>query len=247
MLFRSNDFGTRGQPPTHPELLDWLASRLVEDGWSLKKLHKLILTSNTYCQSSADNPKGAAADANNELLWRFPRQRLDAEAIRDSILWVSGDLDLTPGGAHPFPPESSWGYTQHSQFFAVYETNKRSVYVMQQRLKRHPYFALFDGADPNASTGVRFVSTTPLQALFFMNDPWVHKESEKFAARVLSASSDEARRVDLAFRIGYGRAPTATEAARVAEYLAKFGEQKQTAWASYARVMFASNEFLFME
>src|SRR5204863_1831280 len=123
--------------------------------------------------------------------WKFTRRRLDAESIRDSLLFVSGDLDETAALGHPFPPEKSWGFTQHAPFVANYETKKRSVYLMQSRLRKHPYLALFDGADPSSSTGVRLPSTTPLQALFLMNDPFAHNVASKFAQRVLADAKDE--------------------------------------------------------
>src|SRR5207342_1510539 len=106
-----------------------------------------------------------------DLYASFPRRRLSAEEIRDAILAVSGELDSTPAREHPFPSPISWGYTQHNPFIAVYDDNKRSVYLMTQRLKRHPFLALFDGADTNASTPSRGATTVPTQALFLMNDP----------------------------------------------------------------------------
>jgi len=178
-----NDFGTRGQPPTHPELLDFLARYFVDSGWSLKALHRLILLSHTWQLASTGGD--LEKDPNNELWSRAERRRLDAEAIRDTMLSVSGDLDLTPGGEHPFPAVHTWGFTQHNQFFALYDTPRRSVYQMQQRLRKHPFFALFDGADTNSSTGVRANSTTPLQSLFAMNDSFVHERANRLAARLV--------------------------------------------------------------
>src|SRR5206468_9698451 len=169
-----NDFGARGKPPTHPELLDYLAAGFAESGWSIKAMHRLLLLSATYQLASANDERAAAADPSNELLWRFSRRRLDAEAIRDAMLLLGGNLDRSRGGPHPFPPVASWGFTQHNPFFAVYETNRRSVYLMNQRLRRHPFLALFDGPDPNASTPRRTETTVPTQALFLMNDPFVH-------------------------------------------------------------------------
>jgi hypothetical protein len=107
--------------------------------------------------------ENAKVDPNNDWLWKFSRRRLEGEEIRDAMLAVSGALDRTMGEAHPFPPQSGWGYTQHRPFIEVYETDRRSVYVMTQRIRRHPFFALFDGPDTNASTAVRGASTTPLR------------------------------------------------------------------------------------
>src|SRR5205807_1408714 len=138
---------------------------------------------------------------------RFIRRRLDAESIRDTLLFVSGELDERPGDAHPFPAASTWGFTQHAPFVAVYETRQRSVYLMQQRLRKHPYLALFDGADPSSSTGVRLPSTTPLQALFLMNDPLAHQVATKFARRIVAAAPDEAGRLAGAYRLALNRLP----------------------------------------
>ena len=152
----------------------------------------------------------------NDLLRHFNRRRLDAEEIRDALLALGGELDRGPGGAHPFPAESLWAYTQHNPFTAVYETRHRSVYLMQQRIKRHPFLATFDGADPNSSTAGRAASTTPLQALFMMNDPFAHERAAKFAARLLRECGDETRRLDLACQLAFGR-PARPEEIRAGE------------------------------
>ena len=151
-------------------LLDWLALRFIDSGWSIKDMHRLIMRSRVYqLDSHAEaTPEQIQADPDNDYLWHFARRRLDAESIRDTILAVSGSLDRTPGGAHPFPKQTTWDFTQHKPFKAVYDTSRRSVYLMTQRIQRHPFLALFDGPDTNASTGVRTTSTTPLQALFLM-------------------------------------------------------------------------------
>ena len=152
----SNDFGSRGQPPTHPELLDWLAAGFVESGWRLKPMHRLIMLSDAYQRASAtSSPAAHDVDPENHLYWRFERRRLSAEELRDSLLEACGQLDRTPGGPHPFPPESSWKFTQHNPFSADYETKKRGVYLMVQRNRRDPFLTLFDGADPNATTPER--------------------------------------------------------------------------------------------
>src|SRR5204863_6628528 len=135
------------------------------------------------------------------LFGRYTRRRLDAESIRDTMLFVSGELDERTVGGHPFPPAKAWGFTQHAPFVAVYESKQRSVYLMQQRLRKNPYLALFDGADPSSSTAARLPSTTPLQALFLMNDPLVHEQASKFAARIMAVASTDADRVTASFQI----------------------------------------------
>ena len=243
-----NDFGTRGQPPTHPELLDHLATQFIRGGWSIKSMHRLILLSATYQQSGA-----VTGPATEDTFNPFPRRRLGAEELRDAILFVSGELDVTPGRSHPFPAATSWGFTQHGPFSAVYDHRQRSVYLMAQRLKRHPFLALFDGADPNSSTPDRRTTTVPTQALYFLNDPFVHAQSEKFAARWPSAGTDETRRIDLAYRLAFGRLPGENERAAAKEFLASYRAEfpaaqkdraEAAAQAAFARVLFGCNEFL---
>ncbi len=219
-----NDFGTRGLPPTNPALLDWLTARFIESGWSMKQLHRLILTSAAY-----QRPAGQG----------FERRRLEAEEVRDALLAVSGDLDSSPAGAHPFPDPKTWGFTQHVPFTAVYETNRRSAYLMTQRIKRHPFLALFDGPDPNASTPARGTSTVATQALYFLNDPFVHARAESLARR-LTGSTDE--RLERAFGILYGRAPSTIDREVAREFFATGGT-----WPGWLRVMFGSNEFVYVD
>ncbi|HSM76836.1 MAG TPA: DUF1553 domain-containing protein, partial [Bryobacteraceae bacterium] len=161
----AENLGTQSEPPTHPELLDWLAMQFMEGNWSQKSMHRLIMLSRTYQLAGRQSAEGREHDPANELLSAFPRRRLDAESIRDTLLALGGNLASPPGGPHPFPPQTEWGFTQHHPFKAVYDTQCRSVYLMTQRIQRHPYLAIFDGPDPSASTPLRVASTTPLQAL----------------------------------------------------------------------------------
>jgi len=248
-----NDFGSRGARPTHPELLDYLASTLVRDGWSLKSLHRAIVLSATYRQASTGME--VTPDA-SELYVSFPRRRLSAEEIRDSLLAASGEFDRTPGEAHPFPPQDKWNFTQHGPFAADYETTKRSVYLMQKRNRRTPFFALFDGADPNASTPLRDVTTVPTQALYFLNDRALHRWAEKFADRAMNSAADDQGRVDFACRELFSRPATADDQADAAAFLQAYNakldsgtpeERTRTAWQAYARVLLASNEFLSID
>ncbi|MGD9722703.1 MAG: PSD1 and planctomycete cytochrome C domain-containing protein [Pirellulales bacterium] len=260
-----NDFGTRGAAPTHRELLDHLAIEFVRSGWDVRALHRRIMLSATYQLASpggadgggaADGASDAAVQAPPELYTHFSRRRVTAEELRDSLLAASGELDLAPGGCHPFPPESSWSFTQHNPFAAEYETQQRSVYVMQKRNRRMRFFQLFDGADPNASTPLRDVTTVPTQALYFMNDPFVHARSERLAGQLVSAASNDDERTRAIYARVLGRLPSAAERAGAAEFLTAYresqgnGDQERrqaTAWAAYARVLFASNEFLYVD
>jgi Protein of unknown function (DUF1553) len=171
---------------------------------------------------------------------------------------VSGALDRTMGGEHPFPPETTWRYTQHEQFFAVYETNRRSIYVMQQRLKKHPFFELFDGADTNATTDIRAQSITPVQALFLMNSPMMHEQSDHYAVRIGMAYDSIGDRIDYAYRLSYGRPASQEEIREAQAYLQQtrmelqsgetpFDQLNRKALASYLRVMLSSNEFLYVD
>ena len=254
----TSDFGTRGSPPTHPELLDYLASYFVDSGWSLKQLHRLILLSETYQLSSADVAANSAVDPQNELLWRHNRRRLDAESIRDSILMFSGELDLTPGERHPFPHELTYFYRQHEPFTESYQNRRRTVYGMQQRIQKNPYLDLFDGPDGNVPLGERKSSITSLQALFMMNSEFLHRQAEAIAERLLVRGDSTAERTEWAFETMLGRPVRAEEVEKTEQYLAAAAEQfsssgcqgagcEQRAWAGYLRALLSANEFMFVE
>jgi mono/diheme cytochrome c family protein len=252
-----NNFGKQGRPPRDPELLDFLARAFVESDWSIKQMHRLIMRSRVYQLASDDNEANAAIDPGNDHLWRFPRRRLDAESIRDSLLAVSGQLDRTPGGPHPFPAEHTWNFTQHNPFKADYPTKRRSVYLMTQRIQRQPFLALFDGPDTNASTATRDTSTTPLQALFLMNDPFVHEQARGFASRVLAERGNDADRFERAFLYAFGRPPSEGERQEMRSFLEAIEHRLRTAnlapkdvsrraWESLVRVMFMNSEFVYV-
>ncbi|MDX1962140.1 MAG: DUF1553 domain-containing protein [Pirellulales bacterium] len=253
-----NDFGKQGQPPTHPELLDHLASQFVADGWSLKALHRRILLSRVYRLSTQRSESSMAADPANIWLSGYPRRRLDAEAIRDTLLAVGGNLDLSPAGPHPFPAMATWGFTQHHPFKAVYDSQRRSVYLMTQRIQRHPFLAIFDGADPSASTPLRQTSTTPVQALFLLNDPLVHGQSRLTAQRVLARASDPAARVGYAYELLYCRIATEEEitaALRFFDHAKELLRQRGVAaeelelavYSAYLRTLLSTNEFVYLD
>ncbi|MCY2968597.1 MAG: PSD1 and planctomycete cytochrome C domain-containing protein [Planctomycetota bacterium] len=255
-----NDFGTRGQLPTHPELLDALAARFIASGWSVKEMHRQIMLSETYRRSvGTGNPddlaRGLAVDPNNTLYWRFDRHRLDAEELRDTLLVTSQQLDLIPGGPHPVPPATGWSYTQHGPFTGVAETDKRSIYQMTLRNRRNPFMGLFDGADPNATTPQRQVTTVPTQSLYFLNDGFFHSQAEKVARRALSQPDDSAR-LNALFRITLQRSPTASERESANAFLTGYAaavadvppaDQPVAVWSAYTRILLASNEFLYLD
>lgn len=258
-----NDFGVRGLPPTHPELLDHLAMKFIQSGWSMKSMHRLIMLSRTY-QLAAEPDVAALKDEDaksssvdlTDLYVHFERRRLSAEEIRDSMLKVSGQLDLSRGEGHPFPSPVSWGFSQHGPFIAVYDHNLRSIYLMTQRLKRHPFLALFDGSDPNASTADRLGTTVPTQALFFLNDAFVHAKADAWAANLMTDGRSENQQIDLAWQQAFHRMPTIEEQIFAQEYLAAARSEltelssdnvPKRALASWLRTLLGSNEFLHVD
>ena len=214
-----NDFGKRGLPPSDQALLDYLATEFVEKGWSVKAMHRMILLSHTYQLSSEDSAAAELVDPENEYLWRHSRSRMDAEEIRDSMLATSGTLDLSPAGAQPFPSEAEWNYSGHRPFSAVYETNRRTLYVMAQRTRRHPYLGLFDGANTSSSVGQRDSSVTPLQALYFMNASFPRTCAANLAQQLESAHVPEQEEIKRAFFTIYGRPATKVEIDHAAEFV----------------------------
>ena len=258
LVATASDFGTRGEAPSHPELLDYLADRFMRGGWSLKSLHRMILLSRVYQLASDPSTEQQAKDPGNRLLGHFQRRPLDAETLRDQMLFVSGNLDLSRPGRHPFPPESSWGFTIHNPFHAVYDSNHRSVYLMSQRNRRHPYLALFDGADPNLSSAGRLATTTPTQALYLMNSPQVHQQAEAFARRLLSQPGDTPARVRLAVEMTTGHPPGPEGEREILAFLeqvrkkpelekATASETESKAWNALCRVLLVSNAAMHLE
>jgi hypothetical protein len=253
-----SNFGLRGDPPTHAELLDWLAWRFVQMGWSIKAIHREILLSKTYRLSTSDNNVNGEKDPGNHWYWRYDRRRLDAEAIRDSLLAISGRLDRTRPGLQPFPPIEKWTWTQHQPFKEIYPSNHRSVYLMTQRFQRHPYLSLFDGPDTNTSTEQRATSIVPQQALFLLNNPFMLEQAEGLARRLIDSSSDSRQRIDMAQRLAWCRPATADEQVRSVHYVEEYRRHLQEsgvpadrieleAWTSYARILFSANEFVYLD
>ena len=242
----TSDFGMRGSPSTHPALLDYLARYFIDGGWSVKRMHRLIVHSRAYRRASLDNAENHAIDPQNNLLWRANRRRLDAEQIRDSLLAFSGDLDRSMGGRHPFPHRRTYFYRQHEPFTEEYATNLRSVYMMQQRIQKNPYLDLFDGPDGNLPLSERKATTTTLQALFLMNSKFLHEQSQTIAERWTARAAGPRAFIDRAYRTIFGRAPTPAETLRGESFLAAAGPASR-ARPSYLRAMLSSNEFLFTD
>jgi hypothetical protein len=235
-----SDFGTRSDSPTHPELLDWLALRFMDDGWSVKKLHRLIMLSATYQQSSDDNAAAMNVDPENLLLWRMNRQRLDFEATRDSLLAVVGELDETRGG----PPKE----------LSDPANRRRTIYGTIDRQNLPSLFRAFDFASPDATSPQRFTTTTPQQALYFMNSDFVMRRAKALASRPDIKSAAVQARIAQLYRTLYAREATPQEVSAGEKYLeaeAAFAANKKASqvspWEKYAQVLLESNEFVFVD
>jgi hypothetical protein len=193
------DFGLRGARPSHPELLDWLATELVRSGWSTKHIHRLIVLSSTYRQASQPNERNAQIDPENQFLWRWVPRRLEAEVVRDAALVASGQLDRSVGGESVSPQEES-------------NSNRRGIYLRQARHQFPLMQALFDGPTANESCTRRHVSTVPLQPLYLLNSEFVVKQAEAFAKRVVAeAGTDVPSQIERAFQIALARRPETDE------------------------------------
>jgi hypothetical protein len=256
----ANGFGVQGLPPSHPELLDYLAQRFIDSGWSIKQLHREILRSRAYQLSSkGGTPQHHQTDPDNLFLWRHNRQRLDAESLRDTLLVLSGKLDPSKmTEPYPFPPVAKWHFTQHRPFKEEYPSARRSVYLMTKRMKRLAFFATFDGADRNASTSMRTQSITTSQALYLLNNDLVHQCADSFARRLIEAQPGDGERIDLAYRLAFTRPPAEEEREQALAYLdrarallsaacADASERNRQAWTSLARVLLRTNEFLYVD
>lgn len=221
-----SNFGAQGNRPSHPELLDYLAGEFVTNGWSVKKLHREIMLSATYQTSSQPVEKNVTADPENRLVWRFNRQRLDAEALRDGLLNASGRLDLKQGGAAER---------------AGMNNPRRSVYNFVSRRKMDADFALFDFPNPNNTSEQRIATNVPLQRLYFMNNEWVIAQARAFVARL---TGDEAQKIDRAYLLLFQRRPSEEERKIALEFLHGGGKEP---WTEYAQALLTSNEFQFLD
>ncbi|MEX0977375.1 MAG: DUF1553 domain-containing protein [Pirellulales bacterium] len=238
----ASDFGLSGDRPSHPELLDWLATQLVDGGWSIKKLQRLILSSAAYRQSGRIDPAAYRKDADCRLLWRFPSRRLEAEAIRDSMLSTSGQLNLQMGGPgfNFFTVRGGLSGFPAIEKFGPDEL-RRMVYAHKVRMEPVPVFGAFDCPDAGQSTPKRSQSTTAIQALNLFNGPFVAEQSQAFAVRVAREAGESiAEQIDRAYVVAFGRKPTGSEAAACREVVGQHG------LATLGRVIFNSNEFLFI-
>ena len=272
-----SDFGTQGELPSHPELLDWLAGELVRGGWKLKPLHKLMVMSATYQQGEASGglahrrPSAAATgtggvepDADNHLLSRRRPQRLEAEILRDSILVVSGCLNTNmfgPGVKAPVPAELNSAYNTFDPYPKDAkdspETWRRSVYLFTKRSLRQPLLEVFDGADPSATCARRLPTTVAPQALALLNDTWVRARAKDFAQRLVQeAGEDRTAQVHRAYALALGRPPRADEVKAGLRFLSAQAASRtdrgepdggQLALTDFCHALFGLNEFLYAD
>jgi len=258
-----SDFGINGARPTHPELLDWLASELISSGWSLKHIHRLILTSHTFRQRSASDEQALTIDAGNTLLWRFAPRRLEAEAIRDAMLVITGVLDLRQGGAGWLPFEPNENYVRvynPKQEFGPAEW-RRMIYATVVRQRPDGVFGVFDCPDGGQIAPKRTSSTTPLQALNLLNSRFIMQQAELFAKRLQPVgrgipaephlvprdsllvgrdSVEPAQLAKRAFELAFNRAPTPAELAATEEFIREHGV------TLFCRALFNANEFVYV-
>jgi len=263
-----NDFGARGDPPTHPELLEWLTSEFVSGGWKLKPLHRLIMTSSVYVQNTAFDTAKAKVDPDNRFLWRRRPQRIESEILRDAMLTVSGTLNsqmFGPAVTAPIAPEAIQARNMTDPYPKDVKdstsTRRRSVYMFHKRVVQHPLMQAFDGPDAQASCGRRENTTVAPQALALMNDRFVRARAIDFAQRVEKmAGAETEAQVRLAWRLALGREPSAAELETGTAFLSARLQQRSMresgkpktdrqnlALADLCQAIFALNEFIYVD
>ena len=232
-----SNFGALGEAPTHPELLDYLATRFIASGWSIKKLHREIVLSAAYQTSSRAEARNEEIDADNKYLWRMNRRRLEVEAWRDAMLAVAGTLDPALGGP--------------STDLAAPDNRRRTLYGMVSRHELNPLLRLFDFPDPNITSDARTVTTVPLQQLFVLNSEFMVRNAKALAARLSSLEKDEPGRIRQAFLLLYGRPVTERELALGMAFLSAPDDSQTrptlSRWEQYAQVLLSANEFMFVD
>ena len=253
----TDNFGLLGQQPTHPALLDWLAHWFTSNGWSLKDMHRLIMSSRTYQQSSATSAQGYAADPEDLLLHHFPVRRLEAEEIRDALLEVAGSLDTTIGGKTIPRRNREFVFNHTSKDFTSYGSTRRALYMPIIRNNLYDLFQQFDYPDPSTSTGLRYSSVVSPQALLLMNSDLATDAAKSFATRLFKLSADKEARLRAAYRLAFAREATAEDLRRAENYLTAADaslnstqqdstKREQEAWALLCQALMMSNEFIYL-
>jgi cytochrome c553 len=251
-----DNFGRLGQRPTHPELLDWLAARFVKDGWSIKQLHRRIMLSSVYQMSTARNARAALLDPENRFLWRMNRRRMEAEVIRDSLLAVSGRLDLSMGG--PVLENKTLVVLSASVLRdgKLYDSTRRSVYLPVLRSGLFDVFQAFDFPDPAVVSGRRASTTVAPQALFMMNGRLMTDAVQRMAEQLLADHGDHPKRIEAAYQLAFNRAPSNEELDDWLQFIRDYepvlsqtdaNTRQRRIWQAVCRVLFSSNEFVYIE
>ena len=259
-IVRSTDnFGRLGERPSHPELLDWLAVRFIESGWSIKAMHRLLILSAVYQMSSAYDERAATADPDNRLHWRMDARRLEAEEIRDALLAASGQLDRTLGGSLLEVKNRDYLFDHTSKDKTSYDTRRRSLYLPVIRNHLYDVFQLFDAPSGSVPDGNRVTTTVAPQALFMMNSDVVAQCSDALAKDLLArAEPDDAGRVNRLYALAYSRPANSAEASRAQSMLSRFdsllaagepdlAKRRQRSWALLCQVILAANEFVYLK
>ncbi len=256
-LVRTTDnFGRLGEVPSHPELLDWLARRFIADGWSIKSLHRMILNSSMYQQSSTPSAETVAGDPENRLLSRADVRRLEAEAVRDSLLAVSGRLDQSLGGSVLTVKNRDYLFDHTSKDLTTYTSRRRSLYLPVIRNNVYDLFQLLDFPDPAVSSGNRTATTVAPQALLMLNSDIVMQSASDFAERLLTDSGDDNQRLSRLYAIAYGREASDAERNADRAFLAKVdqslteqdaSQRRLQAWSTLCQVVLAANEFIYVK
>ncbi len=254
-----DNFGKLGAKPTNQPLLDWMAANLMEQGWSIKKLHRMILLSNTWQMSNEWSEQAATIDPDNNLMWRADLRRLDAESIRDSILQVSGGLDLKMGGSLLNVNNREFVFNHESKDGVTYDFNRRSIYLPVIRNHLFGMFMLFDYSDASVLNGDRASTTVAPQALFLMNSHLVEEASQRMADSVLTQTSQSPeQKIQQLFLKSYGRSPSEMEVSRSLQFLDEMEKDLQSeeadsekrinrAWQVFCQSFFASSEFIYLK
>jgi hypothetical protein len=248
----ANNFGIVGERPSHPELLDWLAERFLAEGWSVKKMHRLIMLSNAYQMSSEITPEKNEKDVDNRLLSRFGMRRMTVEEIRDSLLQLDGDIDLTMGGTLQTGEGTDKEFSDGRKSLHPDSSKRRTVYLPLRRSNLSTLLTLFDFGDGTTSTEIRAQTNVAPQALFMMNSKFVAERSGSLAKLLLRTETADEQRVNRAWYKVLGREPTSEEAAASLEYVRRFPAKSSDdgarllAWTSLCRTLIASNDFIYI-
>ncbi len=254
-----DNFGTLGDRPVHQPLLDWLAFRFVQSGWSIKTMHRLLMLSSTYQMSTVYDEKAALVDPENRLYWRKERRRLQAETLRDALLAAGGQLELKMGGSLLEIENRQYVTSSANRNYDKYDSQRRSLYLPVIRSALYEVFQAFDFADPSAPNGDRATTTVAPQALFMMNGKLMLEQTKQMARRLLDQPElGDAERVRWAYEIAYGRPPDERETSRALAFVRRIEERvapqqadpqerRLLAWQSLCRVILASNEFIYVE